>query len=170
MPLVWLKMHAIPIYSVCRLFHSYSLLPPSIILDSSPDKLSPLQLVATPDYPVAAGQEVHLHCSAFNMPIVTWSWQHLENQTWLEVGIGTDLTLTKPEQSGLYHCSAETKSLQKSVSPNHTVYIVSMPAATGLWSVLICCISELNEGEIFRSAHSPNVHFFHADDWQSHWN
>ncbi|XP_038585130.1 uncharacterized protein LOC119910542 [Micropterus salmoides] len=94
------------------------------------DKLSPLQLVATPDYPVAAGQEVHLHCSAFNMPIVTWSWQHLENQTWLEVGIGTDLTLTKPEQSGLYHCSAETKSLQKSVSPNHTVYIVSMPAAT----------------------------------------
>ncbi|XP_070699006.1 uncharacterized protein [Pempheris klunzingeri] len=93
------------------------------------EELSPLQLVATPDYPVAAGQSVNLHCSsAFTMPEhVSWSWQHLENQTWKEVGTGRDLTLTEPEQSGLYRCFAKSQLSMGRESRNHTVYIISMP-------------------------------------------
>ncbi|XP_071354809.1 uncharacterized protein [Trachinotus anak] len=90
------------------------------------EMLSPLQAVATPDYPVAAGQTVNLHCSAFTMPkYVNWSWQHLENLTWQHVGSGRDLTLTQPKQSGLYRCCAKTWFLQH-VSRNLTVYIIAM--------------------------------------------
>ncbi|XP_068582578.1 uncharacterized protein [Cebidichthys violaceus] len=83
-------------------------------------KLS-LQLVAIPDYPVAAGQRVNLLCNAFNVKDSVKSWQHLENQTWHVVGIGGELTLTKPEQSGLYRCRAVSQ-----FSQNHTVFIISM--------------------------------------------
>ncbi|XP_075964779.1 uncharacterized protein LOC142968684 isoform X2 [Anarhichas minor] len=87
---------------------------------SSSGKLS-LQLVAIPDYPVAAGQRVNLLCNAFNMKVSVKSWEHLENQTWRVVGNGGELTLTKPEQSGLYRCRAESQ-----FSQNHTVFIISM--------------------------------------------
>lgn len=89
--------------------------------------MSNLQLVATPDYPVAAGQRVHLHCFAVTMPYsVIWSWQRLEDRTWTEVGHGQNLILTKPEQSGTYRCHVETKSSQEKVSGSHAVFIVSM--------------------------------------------
>ncbi|XP_071354808.1 uncharacterized protein [Trachinotus anak] len=95
------------------------------------EMLSPLQAVATPDYPVAAGQTVNLHCSAFTMPkYVNWSWQHLENLTWQHVGSGRDLTLTQPKQSGLYRCCAKTWFLQH-VSRNLTVYIIAMQPTVG---------------------------------------
>lgn len=112
-----------------QLLYLHSLLPPSIILHLSPETPSPLQLVAKPDYPVAAGQRVDLHCKTFTMPdSAVWSWQRLENQIWTEVERGRDLTLTNPEQSGLYRCHAETNLSQKRVSPDHAVYIVSMHA------------------------------------------
>ncbi|XP_044023070.1 uncharacterized protein LOC122861989 isoform X2 [Siniperca chuatsi] len=95
------------------------------------EKLSPLQLEATPGYPVAAGQSVHLHCSAFTMPdSVTWSWQHRKNETWREVGSGRTLILTEPKQSGHYRCCAKSQ-FQQSVSPIHAVYIISMGATVG---------------------------------------
>eukprot|EP00064_Thunnus_orientalis_P003379 superscaffoldBa00000273_g3388 len=95
----------------------------------STENLSPLQLVATPDYPVAEGQRVTMHCSAFTMPAsVSWSWQRLENQTWQQVATGRDLTLTEPEQSGLYRCHAESRLSQTSMSPTHNVYIISIRA------------------------------------------
>ncbi|XP_039642631.1 uncharacterized protein LOC120549649 isoform X2 [Perca fluviatilis] len=92
-----------------------------------------LQLVATPDYPVAAGQKVDLHCSAFTTTVsVKWSWQHLKNQTWQDVGTDRNMmTLTKPEQSGLYRCRSESNFSLESVSSNHTVYIVSVNATVG---------------------------------------
>ncbi|XP_042244523.1 uncharacterized protein LOC121880950 [Thunnus maccoyii] len=96
------------------------------------ENLSPLQLVATPDYPVAEGQRVTMHCSAFTMPAsVSWSWQRLENQTWQQVATGRDLTLTEPEQSGLYRCHAESRLSQTSMSPTHNVYIISIRATVG---------------------------------------
>ncbi|XP_031166062.1 uncharacterized protein LOC116057642 [Sander lucioperca] len=98
------------------------------------EKLYSLQLVATPDYPVAAGQKVDLHCTAFTIPVsIKWSLQRLKNQTWQDVGTDRDMmTLTKPEQSGLYRCRSETSSSQESVvSANHTVYIISVNATVG---------------------------------------
>lgn len=96
------------------------------------EKLSALQLLATPDYPVAAGQRVDLHCSAFTMPdFVFWFWDHMENQTWQEVSTGRDLTLTEPRQSGLYRCRAVSRLSQTSMSHNHMVYIISMHATVG---------------------------------------
>ncbi|XP_034714885.1 uncharacterized protein LOC117936165 [Etheostoma cragini] len=98
------------------------------------EKLSPLQLVATPDYPVAAGQKVDLHCRAFTIPVsVMWSWQRMENQIWQDVGTDRDMmTLTKPEQSGLYRCRGKSNFTQRSVvSSNHTVYIISVTATVG---------------------------------------
>lgn len=124
--------------SVCN---SSSLLPPSIIHhlvlpdppphpSSSPETLS-LQLEAIPDYPVAEGQRVNLHCKASTMPgSAQWSWQRLRNHTWHEMKTGGDLTLTEPEQSGLYRCRAE-----RQFSQNHAVYITSMQT-TGRSSVL----------------------------------
>ncbi|XP_061599740.1 uncharacterized protein LOC133462489 [Cololabis saira] len=93
------------------------------------EKLPLLQLVATPDNPVAAGQTVRLHCSASPMSaFATWSWQRLQNQTWKEVAVGRELILTEPQQSGVYRCHAESGFSQGSVSQNHTVLIVSMKA------------------------------------------
>ena len=110
------------------------LLPPLISFISplspshSPEELSALQLIAEPDYPVAAGQRVHLHCKASTMPrVVSWSWQRWENQTWQKVGNGRDLTLTEPDQSGQYRCFANSSSFQEE-SPEHKVYIVSTHA------------------------------------------
>ncbi|XP_022606882.1 uncharacterized protein LOC111226072 [Seriola dumerili] len=95
------------------------------------EMLSPLLAVATPDYPVAAGQTVNLHCSAFSMPpLVNWSWQHLENMAWRQVGSEMDLTLTEPKQSGLYRCCAKTL-LNQGVSHNLSVYIVAMQPTVG---------------------------------------
>nr|XP_046269638.1 uncharacterized protein LOC124072336 [Scatophagus argus] len=95
------------------------------------DVLSFLQLVATPDYPVAAGQKVNLHCSTLDASDdLIWSWQRLENQTWKKVGSGRDVTLTEPEQSGLYSCCAEFQS-SRIMSSNHTVYIVAIHATVG---------------------------------------
>ncbi|KAK2825937.1 hypothetical protein Q5P01_020151 [Channa striata] len=83
-----------------------------------------LTLVATPDYPVAEGQEVVLRCSSVSIPSLgTFSWECLKNQTWILLSNGTELRLTKPEETGVYRCCA--KSLQL-VSQNHTVYIVAM--------------------------------------------
>ncbi|XP_029350341.1 uncharacterized protein LOC115036327 isoform X3 [Echeneis naucrates] len=88
---------------------------------------SPLQAVAMPDYPVAAGQTVQLHCSAFQiLTFANWSWQHLENRVWHQVGSERDLILTEPEQSGLYRCWAKTLNSEL-VSHNLTVYIIDMP-------------------------------------------
>lgn len=100
------------------------------------------ELVAVPDYPVAAGQRVSLHCtSVTTTSSVTWSWKRLENQNWTVVESGRDLILTQPEQSGLYRCLVRTGFSQERASPPHAVFIVSMHA-NGLSSVLICCISK----------------------------
>nr|XP_020446627.1 uncharacterized protein LOC109955126 [Monopterus albus] len=96
---------------------------------SSEGPLSLLELVATPNYPVAAGQTVKLHCSA--VPMWDISWQHLENQTWQNVSADLDLTLTEPQQSGLYRCCAKNRVQQRRISPNHTVYIVAMQPTVG---------------------------------------
>lgn len=111
-----------------------------LILHLPPEMPSSVELLATPDYPVAAGQRVSLHCSASYSPASTvWIWERHENQTWQEVGSGTDLILTEPEQSGEYRCRAMRSIFVTSNS--HTVYIVSMHA-TGWWFVVISCISE----------------------------
>lgn len=94
--------------------------------------MSPLQVVAVPDYPVAAGQSVRLHCSTGNMSVhAIWFWQHLQSQTWKVVGNSSELTLTKPQQSGQYRCLAENWFSQKIWSPNHTVFIISIQATVG---------------------------------------
>lgn len=95
-------------------------------LDST-ETLPPLAVVAIPDYPVAAGEKISLYCS---LPptsgSVTWSWERQQNQTWKEVGGGTELTLTTPEESGEYRCCATRQSSHRCTS--HTVYIVSVQA------------------------------------------
>ncbi|XP_028995531.1 uncharacterized protein LOC114848854 isoform X2 [Betta splendens] len=84
-------------------------------------------LVATPDYPVAAGQTVHLRCSSEppSSSSSSFIWQRLQNQTWASVGYGAALTLTAAEQSGLYRCCAGNRTQ----SQNHTVFIVAAPPA-----------------------------------------
>lgn len=85
-------------------------------------------LVATPDYPVAAGQTVQLQCSAEPLSpnaSPSYVWQRLENDTWVAVSNGSDVTLAEPNQSGLYSCF-DTRS-RESVSQNHTVFIVAIP-------------------------------------------
>ncbi|XP_077415727.1 uncharacterized protein LOC144044899 [Vanacampus margaritifer] len=87
--------------------------------------LPALQLTATPDYPVAAGQKVSLHCSAPNLTAYdNWYWQRQGKETWKRVAEGDNLTLSEPQQSGMYRCLAQ-RSLIESVSPNHTVLIIS---------------------------------------------
>lgn len=93
-------------------------------LFSTESNMPVLQLVATPDYPVAAGQSVVLRCSSSIKPLsITFSWHHLQNRTWKNVSVGSELILTKPQQSGLYRC-------QDCIlySQNHTVYIISVNA------------------------------------------
>ncbi|TNN60994.1 hypothetical protein EYF80_028772 [Liparis tanakae] len=94
-------------------------------IDSStaaPEDTLSLQLEAVPDHPVAEGQRVTLLCRASPMPAsAQWSWQRLQNHTWHVMQDGGDLTLSQPEQSGLYRCRAEGRSSQ-----SHAVYITSM--------------------------------------------
>ncbi|XP_015234697.1 PREDICTED: uncharacterized protein LOC107087563 [Cyprinodon variegatus] len=86
-----------------------------------------LHLEAIPDYPVAAGQTVQLSCKNISSKIITWSRFHLQNQSWENVGSGMVLTLTEPKQSGKYRCETHNVFNVKSMSQNHTVYIVSIP-------------------------------------------
>lgn len=80
---------------------------------------------------------------------VVWTWVRLGNLNWTEVqkGSSSELTLTEPQQSGLYQCHAESPLSQTSQSRDHAVYIVSMHA-TGWWSVLNCCTFEWKQNEI----------------------
>ncbi|GAA6213423.1 uncharacterized protein LOC108875078 [Lates japonicus] len=97
----------------------------TISTSTLPEKLSALQVEVVPDYPVAAGQPVNLHCSAFTVPAnVNWSWHHLEDLNWREVSSSRDLTLTEPEQSGVYCCYAVSPSSQR-WSRNLTVFIIA---------------------------------------------
>ncbi|XP_029983265.1 uncharacterized protein LOC115414184 isoform X1 [Sphaeramia orbicularis] len=88
-----------------------------------------VQLLAIPDYPVAEGQRVDMHCTADDEYVVSnWTWDRMnDNGTVTTVGRSKDLTLTEPEQSGQYRCSAGNLRgfLPSSV---HTVYIVSIQA------------------------------------------
>lgn len=98
-------------------------------LPLSAERLHPLQLEAVPDYPVAAGQRVDLHCSSPNATAsVTWSWQRLQNENWTAVASGQSLTLTEPQQSGRYRCLARLGWSQERESTQHAVLIVSVPA------------------------------------------
>ncbi|KAM4540196.1 uncharacterized protein V3H82_022220 [Fundulus diaphanus] len=96
------------------------------IADATLIKPVDLRLVATPDYPVAAGQQVQLRCITEPLSqTITWSRYNLQNESWENVGSGADLVLTEPNESGQYRC--ETRNVLKSVSQYHTVYIVYMP-------------------------------------------
>ncbi|RVE57442.1 hypothetical protein OJAV_G00216290 [Oryzias javanicus] len=89
-----------------------------------------VQLLASPDYPVSEGQRVHLQCKLLSVSSVSvdWSWQFLKGETWKEVDSDGELTLTKPEQSGVYRCRAKIGS---NWSQNHTVSIVAIKASIG---------------------------------------
>ncbi|XP_034087665.1 uncharacterized protein LOC117556445 isoform X2 [Gymnodraco acuticeps] len=83
--------------------------------------LPSLQLVATPDYPVTEGRTVHLYCGPSTIPdSVNWSWKQWKK----EVGNSRDLTLTRPEQSGVYQCFANN-TVSSRMSSLHTVSITS---------------------------------------------
>ncbi|XP_028250440.1 uncharacterized protein LOC114426975 [Parambassis ranga] len=98
-----------------------------ILLRPNEVNIPPLQLEATPDYPVVAGQSVVLRCSSSILPLsITSSWHHLQNQTWKNVSVGRELILTEPRQSGLYRCQDG-----RMYSQNHTVYIISVRATVG---------------------------------------
>ncbi|XP_024661966.2 uncharacterized protein LOC101468436 [Maylandia zebra] len=89
----------------------------------------PLWVVATPDYPVAAGQKVSLYCSSSIISVTgTWSWVRLRNQTWEKEGNSRELILTKPEQSGEYRCCS---SVVNCANQTHTVYIISTQTTVG---------------------------------------
>lgn len=90
-------------------------------------KLGPLHLVATPDYPVDAGQEVKLYCrTVIQTQSIIWTRHHLQNQSWENVGSGNLLILTEPKESGKYRCEIHNIGTERRVSQNHTVYIVSI--------------------------------------------
>lgn len=121
--LMYLKTYIIPTSSVCNCF--ISTLPSFHPSPPFPSLEMNLQLVATPDYPVAAGQKVELHCRILPVPHHNiWSWQRWQNQTWKDVGESDmNLTLTKPEESGRYCCYSKASDRR---SPEHAVYIVAM--------------------------------------------
>ncbi|KAK5857551.1 hypothetical protein PBY51_010790 [Eleginops maclovinus] len=88
-------------------------------------RIPALQLVAKPGYPVTEGQRVQLYCGPSTIPdSVKWSWELLGDKSSKVVGNSSDLTLTKPEQSGRYQCVAQnTVSIRR--SSEHIVYIIS---------------------------------------------
>ncbi|KAM9354181.1 uncharacterized protein KZ484_012368 [Pholidichthys leucotaenia] len=97
------------------------------------EALTALKLEATPDHPVAAGQTVSLQCKTQPMSATVsskdLSWQRLlHNQTWKDEGTGDKLTLTQPEESGVYHCCANCRKI---VSQNYTVIIIPVLATGG---------------------------------------
>ncbi|XP_035023017.1 uncharacterized protein LOC118115909 [Hippoglossus stenolepis] len=86
----------------------------------------PVLVRAKPDYQVVAGRTVELYCDAYTIQrSIRWSWQHLESETWREVGHSKNLNLTEPNQSGPYRCRAENEYSQ-SMSNIITVYIIPM--------------------------------------------
>ncbi|XP_047249015.1 uncharacterized protein LOC124884974 [Girardinichthys multiradiatus] len=91
-------------------------------------KLVALNLMATPDYPVAAGQRVKLSCNTTNpSQTITWQRYHLQSETWENVSMGNVLILTQPQESGKYRCETHNTLNVLIVSQNHNVFIVSIP-------------------------------------------
>ncbi|KAK5602682.1 hypothetical protein CRENBAI_004811 [Crenichthys baileyi] len=100
-------------------------------------KVVALNLVATPDYPVAAGQSVELSCNSANpspVPITWWRYR-LQIETWENVSVGKVLILTQPQESGKYRCQTRNASTVSIVSQNHTVFIVSIPTTGRLFFI-----------------------------------
>ncbi|XP_060938131.1 uncharacterized protein LOC133014934 [Limanda limanda] len=86
----------------------------------------PVYLRVKPDYQVVTGPTVELYCHANTIPpYIRWSWQHLEGETWREVDHSRNLSLTEPNQSGLYRCRAEN-GYSESTSNIIRVYIIPM--------------------------------------------
>lgn len=111
----------------------------------------PLWVVATPDYPVAAGQKVSLYCSSSIISGTgTWSWERLRNQSWEKQGNSRELILTKPEQSGEYRCCS---SVVNCANQTHTVYIISTQT-TGWWCV--CSHSKVTKIGMIESTYLKN--------------
>ncbi|KAG7224135.1 hypothetical protein INR49_019870, partial [Caranx melampygus] len=90
-----------------------------------------VRAMASPEYPVAAGQTVKLYCSfVTNMPTVSWYWQYQIKETWQDFGNMMNLTLTEPNQTGTYRCYAKAESIGE-MSNTVTVYIVAMQPTVG---------------------------------------
>lgn len=148
----------------------------SLVFNPSPSfspEILRLQLKAVPDYPVAAGQRVNLHCKSFNTTSsVTWSWQRLQNESWTAVASGQDLTLTKPEQSGRYRCLARWGLSQQRESTQHAVVIVSMPAR-GQYCSVLKSLSHVNKhlGRSEQHLHCPEGKrtAIESDGWVDVW-
>lgn len=124
---------------------------PVISALSFTETFPPLWVVATPDYPVAAGQKVSLYCSSSIISVTgTWSWVRLRNQTWEKEGNSRELILTKPEQSGEYRCCS---SVVNCANQTHTVYIISTQT-TG-W-LCVCSHPKLTKIRMIESAYLKN--------------
>lgn len=90
-------------------------------------RVATVHLKAEPDYPVTEGITVHLYCNAVpEPPSISWSWRHFVNQTWWDVSNKTELTLSKPEQSGPYQCRTRSRFTGWISSQTYTVYIIAM--------------------------------------------
>lgn len=133
------RKHCFVIIFLMKIFYfSYLLfLLPTI----EPKTTMPLDcphLVATPDYPVAAGLTVELSCQTI-IPSqnIIWSRSLLQNESWENVGSGKVLLLTEPKQTGTYRC--EILNIGKCVSQNHNVYIVSISTAGQMFSGFFVC-------------------------------
>ncbi|MEQ2240690.1 hypothetical protein ILYODFUR_017798 [Ilyodon furcidens] len=99
-------------------------------------KVVALNLVATPDYPVAAGQHVKLSCNTINpSQTITWRRYRLQIETWENVSVGNVLILTQPQESGKYQCETHNTLNVLIVSQNHTVFIVYIPTTGRLFFI-----------------------------------
>lgn len=137
----------------CLKMWSVTVLPqlPVISALSFTETFPPLWVIATPNYPVAAGQKVSLYCSGSIISGTgTWSWERLRNQTWENKGNSRELILTKPEQSGEYRCCI---SVVNCANQTHTVYIISTQT-TGC--LCVCSHPKLTKIGMIESAYLKN--------------
>lgn len=119
---------------------SYLLLLLSTIKPKTTVPVDCPHLVATPDYPVAAGLTVELLCqTTIPSQNITWSRSHLQNESWEYVGSGKVLLLTEPKQTGTYRCEIRNNGTVTCKSQNHAVYIVSISTAGQMWVFLFLC-------------------------------
>ncbi|XP_077476340.1 uncharacterized protein LOC144089405 [Stigmatopora argus] len=81
-------------------------------------------LEVTPDNPVTTGQNVILNCTLPSwLDNCTSYLERKEEEIWNVVIEGTNLTLSEPQQSGIYRCLAQMNQYRW-YSRSHAVYIV----------------------------------------------
>ncbi|XP_062372733.1 low affinity immunoglobulin gamma Fc region receptor II-like [Sardina pilchardus] len=85
-------------------------------------------IVESPQQPFYSGDRVTLKCEISQDEGWDWEYHWVRNGSSLQVSTNRTITVTLPDESGLYRCFGRREDLQSNDSPNITIVFKALPA------------------------------------------